>query len=88
MVLSLHRQSAWSIDVQQHEQVKVDGWLDHDGSGLPIPYSAFVQVQFRGDRDTRAAERACGGVSLPAYSYGGWEHDGGDADVVRFRLAA
>ncbi len=64
-------------------------WIECDGAGCPVSDVARVQVQFRFDRDRRAAERANPADGHPAYIYRDcWTHQGALSDIVACRVVA
>jgi hypothetical protein len=70
------------------EQASSD-WIEHDGAGCPVSDLAVVQVQFRFDRDRKAAERACGQGGVPAHGYGNcWTSLDAPSDIVAYRVVA
>ena len=70
------------------EQTSTD-WIECDGAGCPVSDLARVQVQFRFDRDRRAAERANAENGDPAIAYRDcWTHQGAPSDIVAYRVVA
>ena len=72
------------------EQASQD-WIDHDGAGCPVSDLARVQVQFRADRDRRAAERSSG-EGQPAHVYSdSWifgAKSSAACDITAYRIVA
>lgn len=50
-------------------------WIEHDGGPQPFPDNVMIEVAFR---DGVHSEYTCGGVD--------WYHDGGDSDVMKYRI--
>ena len=70
------------------DQASTD-WIECDGAGCPVSDLARVQVQFRFDRDRRAAERANPADGVSAYGYRDcWVHQGAPSDIVAYRVVA
>jgi len=70
------------------EQASTD-WIECDGAGCPVSDCARVQVQFRFDRDRRAAEGANAANGDPAAAYRDcWVHQGAASDIVAYRVVA
>jgi hypothetical protein len=70
------------------EQASTD-WIECDGAGCPVSDLARVQVQFRFDRDRRAAERANQPEGVPAHGYRDcWTHQDAPSDIVAYRVVA
>jgi uncharacterized protein involved in type VI secretion and phage assembly len=70
------------------EQASTD-WIECDGAGCPVSDVARVKVQFRFDRDRRAAERANPSDGIPAYIFRDcWVHQGALSDIVACQVVA
>jgi len=70
------------------EQASSD-WIEHDGAGCPVSDLALVHVQFRFDRDRRAAELANLALGVAAHGYTScWTHQDAPSDIVAYRVVA
>jgi hypothetical protein len=67
-------------------------WIECDGSGCPVSDLARVQVQFRADRDRKAAERNSGPEGNTAHVYSdSWTYPAtseSPVDIVACRVVA
>ena len=65
-----------------------DGWIEWKGGECPVDPDLRVQVRFR-DGEKSSANRTAGwwhGAGYDAPETSNWIHDGGEADIIAYRV--
>ena len=63
------------------EQMKADGWIEHDGGPCPVEPNIWLAVKFRGEADPEKGVLRTHGCS----HIFAWNHDGAEDDIIAYR---
>lgn len=66
------------------DEMKADGWVEHDGAGIPVaPESRVAVIQRTGlPRDVRKASHWCARETEPEWGPDCWKHTGHWSDII------
>jgi hypothetical protein len=58
------------------EQMKADGWIEHDGGPCPVPPKTYPALMFRCGAKEQGIDRS---------DWCDWTHDGSLTDIIAYR---
>jgi len=67
-----------SAALAQPAPAQADGWIEHDGSGLPVDGRSLVEIKRRNGSI---------GAAFNALALFGWLHDNSQYDIIAYRIA-